>query len=58
MRGRRASPYPEIILPGAWTIRHQARGGHTVPRDRLLSAPLLDSPFARALRLHELAHVR
>ena len=58
MHARQVYPLPEILIPGSWTIRHSARGGHTVPKDRLLVVPLADSPFARGLRAHEMAHVR
>jgi hypothetical protein len=57
-RMRRQQAYPEILRPGRWTVRHQHRGGSTNIPDRELSAPLDDTPFARGVRLHELAHVR
>ncbi len=58
VRTRRQQAYPEMLHPGPWKIRHQDRGGSTNLTDRELSAPLDDSPFARGVRVHELAHVR
>lgn len=58
MRTRRGDAYPEIIRPGAWNVHHQNRGGHTILTKRELAAPMDDTPFARGIRAHELAHVR
>jgi hypothetical protein len=58
MRKRRCQAYPELVRPGTWKILHQDRGGYTIILKRVLSASLDDSEFARALRLHELAHAR
>ena len=57
-RPRRVYPLPEIIAPGSWVIRELLAGGYTVPAAGILAAPLDDTPFACAIRAHELAHVR
>ncbi|MCI0588838.1 MAG: hypothetical protein L0323_18600, partial [Planctomycetes bacterium] len=51
-------PLPEILFPGDWTVRHVPRGGHTGRSARVLAAPFDATPLARAVRLHELAHVK
>jgi hypothetical protein len=51
-------PVPEIIAPGRWKIRNLDRGGHSGRGLRIFAAPLRDTPYARAVRMHEMAHVR
>lgn len=51
-------PLPEVLCPGAWTIHALERGGFTVRARRILAAPLDRSRLARAVRAHEMAHVR
>ncbi len=53
-----SGPLPEILSPGNWTVRHVPRGGHTGRAARVLAAPFDHTPLARAVRLHELAHVK
>jgi hypothetical protein len=58
MSGDVIYPLPEMLCPGAWEIREVDRGGHVSPQDRVLGVPLLPTRFARAVRGHEMAHVR
>lgn len=56
--GKPIYPFPEVIDAGPWTIEHVAKGGHSARSTRVFGAPLDDTPFARGVRAHELAHVR
>lgn len=51
-------PLPELVQPGSWEIEEVERGGHVIPEDRVIAVPLDATVFARAVRAHELAHVR
>lgn len=53
-------PLPEIVARGTrpWIIKRLQRGGHTLPAERIFAAPLDATAFARAVRAHELGHVR
>lgn len=58
--GKRARPLPEVVAPepGPWTVLHEPSGGHASPEQRVFSAPLTADAWARAVRVHELAHCR
>lgn len=51
-------PLPELLDPGIWEIEEIDSGGHVIPEDRIVAVPLQATRYARAVRAHELAHIR
>lgn len=56
------APAPEVLLPGDWNIKsspiNHTVEAHTAPVSRQMQVPTEDTPAARAIRLHEMAHVK
>jgi hypothetical protein len=51
-------PTPEIVCPKPFDVRELPRGGHTSRASGVYAAPFDDTPFARAIRVHEYLHLK
>lgn len=52
------APFPEVIYGRGWTLEERSTGGHTSREYLVFGSPMTDTPAARGVKVHELAHVR